>query len=103
MDVVSSAILDVALSKQPASIALNLVHPRPLQWSSIIGFLADAMLHAGVASYSLPSIAFQEWFERLEKRSQNASADEMTKIVSFNEYDDRLVVLITFISPLSSF
>ncbi|KZP28667.1 putative aminoadipate reductase [Athelia psychrophila] len=80
MDVVSQAILDVALSKQSPSIVLNIVHPRPSQWSTIITSVANALHRAGVAEHCLPLIPFKEWFERLEQRSKGANADEMAKI-----------------------
>ncbi|KZP17473.1 putative aminoadipate reductase [Athelia psychrophila] len=80
MDVVSQAILDVALSTQSPSIALNIVHPRPSQWSTIITSVANALHRARVADHCLPLVPFKEWFERLERRSKGADADEMEKI-----------------------
>lgn len=84
MNVVSQAILDVALSKQSPSIALNIVHPRPSQWSTIITSVAGALHRAGVADHRLPLVPFKEWFDLLEQRSKGADADEMANIVSFS-------------------
>lgn len=83
MDVVSQAILDVAFSKQPSSIALNIVHPRPSQWSSIINSVADELHRARVSQIRLPLVAFQDWFGRLEEHSKGVDVDEMANIVSF--------------------
>ncbi|KZP21519.1 acetyl-CoA synthetase-like protein [Athelia psychrophila] len=80
MDVVAQAVLDVALSEQPPSIALNIVHPRPSQWSTVITSVANALHRAGVADHHLPLVPFKEWFARLEQRSKGADADEMAKI-----------------------
>ncbi|KZP21530.1 hypothetical protein FIBSPDRAFT_1044071 [Athelia psychrophila] len=80
MDVVAQAVLDVALSEQPPSIALNIVHPRPSQWSTVITSVANALYRAGVADHHLPLVPFKEWFARLEQRSKGADADEMAKI-----------------------
>ncbi|KZP17631.1 putative aminoadipate reductase [Athelia psychrophila] len=79
MDVVSQAILDVAFSKQPPSITLNIVHPRPSQWSTIITSVSSAMNRAGITRGRLPLVSFKEWFGRLEERSKYADADEMAK------------------------
>ena len=84
MNVVSQAILDVALSSQVPTIALNIVHPRPSQWSTIIRAIGDALHHAGVTQEIIPLIPFSEWLGRLEQRSEGADADDMAKIVSFH-------------------
>ncbi|KZP22007.1 NAD(P)-binding protein [Athelia psychrophila] len=80
MDVVSQAILDVALSKEAPSIALNIVHPRPSQWSAVITSVASAMQRAGLTRRRLPLVPFKEWFARLEQRSKGAYAGEMADI-----------------------
>ena len=85
MDIVSQAILDVMFSSQAPTIALNIVHPRPSQWSSIIQSVADALHRAGVVQENVPLIPFGEWFERLEQRSKGADADEMANIVSLSD------------------
>ncbi|KZP16286.1 putative aminoadipate reductase [Athelia psychrophila] len=80
MDVVSRAIMDVALSKEAPSIALNIIHPKPSQWSTVITSVASAMQRAGITRRRLPLVPFSEWFERLEQRSKNADANEIAKI-----------------------
>lgn len=82
VDVVSQAILDVAFSKQSLSIALNIVHPRPSPWSTVVGTIADELHRAGVSQKRLPLIPFENWFEKLEQRSEGANAEEMADIVS---------------------
>lgn len=83
MHVVSQAILDVALSNQVPTIALNIVHPRPSHWSTIIRSIGDALHHAGATKKVVPLIPFSEWLDRLEQRSEGADANDMAKIVSF--------------------
>ncbi|KZP13551.1 hypothetical protein FIBSPDRAFT_960466 [Athelia psychrophila] len=79
-DVVSQAILDVALSKQSPGIALNIVHPRPSRWSTIVTSVADALHRAGVAGHCLPLAPFTEWLARLEQRATGVDADAMAKL-----------------------
>lgn len=83
MDVVSQAITDVALAELPPTIALNIVHPRPSSWSTIIGFIADALFHAGINPERLPVLPFTEWFGQLEQRADHANIEDMANIVSF--------------------
>ncbi|KAF7965726.1 hypothetical protein HWV62_42156 [Athelia sp. TMB] len=87
MDVVSQAVLDVALSSQVPTIALNIVHPRPSQWSTIIRTIGDALHHAGVTQEVVPLIPFGEWLGRLEKRSEGADADDMAKMPAIKLLD----------------
>ena len=86
MDVVSQAILDVALSNQAPTIALNIVHPKPSRWSTIVRSVADALHHTGVTREVVPLLPFHEWLGLLEQRSEGADADDMAEIVSIQNY-----------------
>ncbi|KAG5350707.1 hypothetical protein C0989_009601 [Termitomyces sp. Mn162] len=77
MHTVSKAILDVAFSSEKFPVAINLVHPRPLQWSEVIDALKVALVEDG---FPLRVVPFQEWFSSLEKRSKNASDADIQAI-----------------------
>jgi hypothetical protein len=82
MHAVSKAILDVAFSDKQLPIALNIVHPRPVEWSTVMRDVRDALLEAKVSSEALPLIPFRDWFEQLESRAKIADEHDIGIIVS---------------------
>ncbi|KAG6852620.1 putative secondary metabolism biosynthetic enzyme [Blastosporella zonata] len=74
-DTISATIVDVALSTHstPFPRALNLVHPRPVQQSSIIGSIRDAI--AELLGHNLKLVPFSEWFAMVEERASDATAE----------------------------
>lgn len=82
MHSVAQTILDIAFSEQPASPALNIVHPRPVAWNSVIGSIDEALVQEGVIASKLPVVDFATWFSQLELHSRNASEDALREIVS---------------------
>ena len=82
MHAVSKAILDVAFSHKQPPIALNIVHPRPVKWSTVMRDVRDALLAAKVSSEALPLVPFGEWFEQLEGRAKIADEHDISIIVS---------------------
>ncbi|KAG6810396.1 putative NRPS-like protein biosynthetic cluster [Tricholoma furcatifolium] len=77
MHAVSKAIIDVAFSSKELPQALNVVHPRPIQWNEVINSIKIALEEE---RGSLDVVPFQEWFSLLEKRSRNASDSELKSI-----------------------
>jgi len=85
MHAVSKAILDVAFSDEQPPIALNIVHPKPDEWSTVMGDVRNALLAAKVSSEALPLVPFGEWFEQLEGRAK--IADEHNRDAVSEELD----------------
>jgi hypothetical protein len=81
MHAVSKAILDVAFSDEQLPIALNIVHPRPVEWSTAIRDVRDALLEAKVNCEALPLVPFGDWFEQLEGRAKIADGHDISSIV----------------------
>ncbi|KZP33250.1 putative nonribosomal peptide synthetase [Athelia psychrophila] len=71
VNTVSQVILDVAFAEEPP-LALNIVHPRPILWSTVIKHIRDALQRSGLTSQALPLLHFTEWFDALERRSRVA-------------------------------
>ncbi|KAG1854078.1 male sterility protein-domain-containing protein, partial [Suillus tomentosus] len=63
---VSNVILDVAFAEEEPPIAMNLVHPRPTAWKTLMQPIADALVERKVTTYLLPLVPFSEWLEKLE-------------------------------------
>lgn len=99
MHAVSKAILDVAFAEEPPTIALNIVHPRPVEWSTVMRGVSDALLAAKVTSKTLPLLPFGEWFKALEERAKAADEHDMSSIVSIYHQSSLTHVFNCFGSP----
>ncbi|RDB20302.1 Non-canonical non-ribosomal peptide synthetase FUB8 [Hypsizygus marmoreus] len=78
MDVVAKSIVDVALADETASIGLNLVHPHPVEWNSVIVNMKTAV--KDVLNKDLGVVSFHDWFASLEGRAANATAQDMASL-----------------------
>lgn len=77
-----SAILEVAFAKEQPSIAINLVHPPLIAWTTMISCIGDALVKEGAYGAPLPLVPFSQWFQKLELRSHTTSEDDLNEIVS---------------------
>ena len=88
MDAVSKVILDIAFGKERPPIALNLVHPRPVDWKDVMIPVGKAVTkQQNLGTNALRSVSFQEWFSLIEKRGKSASEDDMRDVVSPSCYN----------------
>ncbi|KAI5990800.1 putative aminoadipate reductase [Pisolithus marmoratus] len=87
MDAVSGAILDVALSDEEPPIAVNLVHPRPVEFESIMRPISDALFEKNITRERLPLLRSSEWFHRLEKQAVSASEEKMRQVPAIKLLD----------------
>lgn len=99
MHAVSTAILDVAFAEEQPTIALNIVHPRPIEWSTVMRGVSDALLGAKVTSELLPLVPFGEWFEALELRSKTADVDDLSTIVSMDRQSSVAFLIVSDFQP----
>ena len=83
MHAVAHALLDAALSSgTKTERALNIVHPRPISWASIISAVNDALVREDVVKDRLPIVEFSEWFQLLESKArEDSSAQRIHDIV----------------------
>ncbi|KAJ6575613.1 putative aminoadipate reductase [Mycena vulgaris] len=69
-ETVAQAILDVAFTPLEISerlpTVMNLVHPRPVSWNSVISNFRDVLLKNSAGSINLRLVDFQEWYKELE-------------------------------------
>jgi hypothetical protein len=82
MHAVSKAIIDVAFTEAQPPVVLNIVHPRPVEWSTIMRDVNDALLAANVTTNILPMVPFSQWFEELEGRAKIADGLDFSDIVN---------------------
>ena len=81
MDVVSQAILEVAHSMDSAA-ALNIVHPRPISWASIIQSINSALVQEGVIPSALSVVDMRSWASKLKAHATISSPAILNDIVS---------------------
>ncbi|EGN93427.1 hypothetical protein SERLA73DRAFT_115874 [Serpula lacrymans var. lacrymans S7.3] len=77
---VSHAILDVAFAKAKPPTTINLVHPRPVEWAALMQSIGDALIQNKLIISSLPTVAFGEWFSRLEEKAFSAGVDDFEEM-----------------------
>ncbi|KAJ7496484.1 putative aminoadipate reductase, partial [Mycena latifolia] len=71
-ETVARTIVDAALGVERPPFAINLVHPRPVPWDTIMSSMAC------IAQRSL--IPFADWVRQLETRSTRATAEDIENI-----------------------
>lgn len=76
MDAVASIVLDLVLSRQPEPRLVNVVHPQPTPWDTIIKQINN------FAGANLPTIPYAEWLNKLEAHGKDSSSQILVTIVS---------------------
>ncbi|KAH0828782.1 acetyl-CoA synthetase-like protein [Lanmaoa asiatica] len=78
---VASAIMETAFAKEAPPPALNIFNPRSAPWAEIIAFVRRSIIRRKTLGDDvLPIVPFGDWFALLEKKAENASEDDLTKI-----------------------
>ncbi|KAG5652629.1 putative NRPS-like protein biosynthetic cluster [Sphagnurus paluster] len=80
VDGVAGGILDIALSHKVLPPILNLVHPRPVEWSDVILGIQKAIKE--VLKHDLKVVPCGNWVSALEAHANTATAETMDSIVS---------------------
>ncbi|KII84556.1 hypothetical protein PLICRDRAFT_117723 [Plicaturopsis crispa FD-325 SS-3] len=76
---VAEAILDITFSESTPPPALNLVHPRPVEWHFIINAIGQA-LSKELDVATLPLVPFEQWFATLTTRADNATEKDIQQV-----------------------
>ncbi|KAF8835574.1 putative aminoadipate reductase [Paxillus ammoniavirescens] len=74
---VSAAILDVAFAQNEPPIVVNLVHPRPVEWVSLMKPISSTLYQKNLTSELLPLVPFDQWVSSLEKCAADTSEDNI--------------------------
>ena len=88
MDAVSNCIVELIFQNKRLPPVLNVVHPRPTDWNTVIKLIGDALVLRKKLDSPLDLISFQEWFYILEAHAKAANQE--------NENELRIVRLIFF-------
>ncbi|KAF8839601.1 putative aminoadipate reductase [Paxillus ammoniavirescens] len=78
---VAASVLDVAFAAETPPPVLNIVNPRGALWVDVMSSVRDAILQqTSVRSEDLSIIPFKDWFDRLEKKAEGASSEDLVDI-----------------------
>ncbi|KII90646.1 hypothetical protein PLICRDRAFT_52360 [Plicaturopsis crispa FD-325 SS-3] len=103
MHIAARAVIDSALGQHDTLPALNVVHPGPIPWSSMIHSVADALVKENiVTSGPIPIAPVGEWFSTLEHRALNPSEDDLKNIPALQLLDFFRAFSTAFGSPDSA-
>lgn len=81
MDAVAKAILDIASADAPSILAINIVHPRPVSWSSIIFAIRDALIREKhLAANALRVVPFRDWVDLVEKHANQSDTRDIPAV-----------------------
>ena len=81
MDAVSDCITDLVFQNRRLPSVLNIVHPRPTEWNTIIKLIGDALVLQKKLDSPLGLVSFQEWFSILEAHAQSSDQADEVRIV----------------------
>lgn len=80
MDVVSGTILDILFANTKLPIALNIVHPHPVTWRSVITNLKQVIQEKGLKD-EITVVSISDWLSRLEDRGKNETDEDVKNLV----------------------
>jgi thioester reductase-like protein len=79
---VSAAITDVLLNSDPPPLALNIVHPYPVKWTTIMSAMCNEITKvAAVNRDGIRLIPFASWFSQLERAAQTTREETLHNMV----------------------
>ena len=75
--------METAFAYDSPPPALNLVNPRHAPWAEIIAYVRRSIItQKALREDALPIVTFGEWFALLEKKAEDATEEDLVKIVS---------------------
>ena len=81
MDAVSDCVTELAFQNRRLPTVLNIVHPRPTEWNTIVKLIGDALVFQKKLDSPLGLVSFQEWFSILEAHAESSNPEEEVRIV----------------------
>ncbi|KAF9073069.1 hypothetical protein BDP27DRAFT_1289576 [Rhodocollybia butyracea] len=78
---ISRAILDIGFAEENPPMAINLVHPHPVPWSSLMESIRESLIIAKHLPYdALRMVSFHKWLQALETASASATLETLRDI-----------------------
>ncbi|KAE9396155.1 hypothetical protein BT96DRAFT_1021516 [Gymnopus androsaceus JB14] len=80
------SMLGLIVSQLP--IAVNVVHPRPVSWTSFVESIRSALIQEKhLSSDSLPLVPYQEWVDAVEQHARNPTEKDTQDIPALKLID----------------
>ncbi|KZT18047.1 NAD(P)-binding protein, partial [Neolentinus lepideus HHB14362 ss-1] len=87
-EIVAKTILSVAFSQERPALSLNVVHPHPVKWSSVVRKIAVSLTKiVDVGKEPLPAVPIREWVALLEKRAAETDEKDIKAIPAIKLLD----------------
>ncbi|KAF5389352.1 hypothetical protein D9757_004361 [Collybiopsis confluens] len=100
MDAISEAILDVAFVTEPLPAVVNLVHPSPRSWTSVVTGVRKALISAKTLDAdSLQLVSLQKWTAALDERSIHATTEETANDIVGGLSSQSFAMFRNFVQP----
>ena len=106
MDAVSNCIMELIFRNKRLPPVLNVVHPRPTEWNTVIKLIGDALVLQKKLNSPLDLIPFQEWFYILEAHAKMANQENKNELkivrlsfILFWSYSFKNRILTDFAQP----
>ena len=88
LDAIGDMYVDLLVSREPLPPMVNVVHPHPTTWEDVLANVRDEL------GGHIPYVSMDEWIDKLEILSANASNDDLQRIVSLDTDSPRKFPLI---------
>ncbi|KAJ3903705.1 hypothetical protein F5879DRAFT_1002249 [Lentinula edodes] len=81
MDAVCNALLDVGFTSEPAPMAVNVVHPKSVPWTSVIQNVQVSLIEQKhLSPDALPLVPYHDWVAAVEKYAKNPTEADTQNI-----------------------
>ncbi|KAJ8701439.1 hypothetical protein PTI98_000222 [Pleurotus ostreatus] len=80
IDTVAQAALDIAFTDGPLPSTINVVHPRPVKWSSLFASLKDTIQETTRGVFSPRIVSFKEWFDTLQSAANQENPPDLRQL-----------------------
>ena len=82
MDAVSSFIMELVFQNEHLPPVLNVVHPKPTDWNTVIRLIGDSLVLHKILDSPPTFVSFQTWFSALQVHAQSANEDQLSTVRS---------------------
>ncbi|KAF5372278.1 hypothetical protein D9757_009652 [Collybiopsis confluens] len=88
MDAVSDALLDVGFSTERPPMAVNVVHPRPVPWTSVVQKLRTILIREKqLAPDALRIVPYKQWLAKVEDYAKSPTEADFNNVPAIKLVD----------------
>ncbi|KIK57240.1 hypothetical protein GYMLUDRAFT_229544 [Collybiopsis luxurians FD-317 M1] len=88
MDAVSDALLDIGFGTEQPPMAVNVVHPRPVSWTSLVQKLRKILMREKqLAADALRVVPYKQWAAKVEDFAKSPSEEDLKNVPAIKLID----------------